>query len=93
MCNDASVEDEFHFVMICSIYSPLRNKFFNEINAFIVNFANLTKWDQFLFLMNSDDIEVLSLILTFSDKCLKILQFCCKFYMKIQSSLSLFVFL
>ena len=34
--------------------------FFNEINSFIANFANLTKWDQFLFLMKSDDISYIS---------------------------------
>lgn len=75
ICNDnVSVEDEFHFVMMCNAYCDLRYKLFKEINSFVVNFDKLTTWDQFLFLMCSEDTEILSLFLVFIDSCLNIRQ-------------------
>ena len=68
ICNDnSSVEDEFHFVMKCTAYSELKHRFFNAINSFIVGFDKLTSWDQFIFLMSSEDTEILSLLLVFID--------------------------
>ena len=72
--DNISVEDEFHFVMKCTAYSELRHRVFNAINSFIVDFDKLTSWDQFIFLMSSEDTEILSLLLVFIDNCLNIHQ-------------------
>ena len=60
--------------MKCTAYSELRHRFFNAINSFIVDFDKLTSWDQFIFLMSSEDTEILSLLLVFIDNCLNIRQ-------------------
>ena len=53
-------------------WHALCDNFFCIINSFIVNFDCLSKWDQFLFLMSSDDAEVLSLLLAFDNNSLKL---------------------
>ena len=56
LCSECSVlENEFHFVMICPLYSDLRNSFINRIVNIFPFFSNHSVYDQFLFLMGFDD--------------------------------------
>ena len=55
------VEDEFHFFMTCKAYQTERNEFFTKLNAFIVPFESYTSQEQFLFLMSTNDTEVIIL--------------------------------
>jgi ribosomal protein L32 len=54
-CNE--VENEFHFVMKCSMYNTLRNTlFFNVEKA--INTQSMSEMDKFKFLISSQDYEV-----------------------------------
>ena len=54
------VEDEFHFLMICKTYQQQRDEFFTKINTFIVPFETLTREEQFIFLLSTNDTEILT---------------------------------
>ena len=68
------VEDEFHFLMTCKAYQTERNEFFTKVNAFIVPFESYTSQEQFLFLMSTNDTEVIMLLMHFIEICLQIRQ-------------------
>ena len=75
VCNqNGMVEDEFHFLLTCKAYQAERNEFFTEINAIIVPFESYTSQEQFLFLMSTNDTEVIMLLIYFIEKCLQIRQ-------------------
>ena len=74
-CNEnGCVEDEFHFLMTCKAYQTERNDFFTKLNAFIVPFESYTSQEQFLFLMSTNDTEVIMLLMHFIEICLQIRQ-------------------
>ena len=56
MCN--IVEDEFHFVMICPLYSDLRNNLLTEVNNMFPLLNQYSLYDKFLFLMGFDDYNI-----------------------------------
>ena len=68
------VEDEFHFLLTCKTYQDERNEFFTKINAIIVHFGSYTSQEQFLYLMSTNDTEVIMLLIYFIEKCLQIRQ-------------------
>ena len=75
ICNEnGCVEDEFHFLMTCKAYQTERNEFFTKLNAFIVPFESYTSQEQFLFLMSTNDTEVIMLLMHFIEICLQIRQ-------------------
>ena len=75
LCNqNGMVEDEFHFLLTCKAYQAERNEFFTKINAIIVPFESYTSQEQFLFLMSTNDTEVIMLLIYFIEKCLQIRQ-------------------
>ena len=53
LCN-ASVENEAHFILHCSIYDEERTWLFKEIDKSCVNFASLDNDDKFQFLMSAE---------------------------------------
>ena len=75
ICNEnGCVEDEFHFLMKCKAYQTERNEFFIKLNIFIVPFESYTSQEQFLFLMSTNDTEVIMLLMHFIEICLQIRQ-------------------
>ena len=74
-CNEnGCVGDEFHFLMICKKCQTERIEFCRKINQIIVPFESFTSQEKFIFLMSTNDTEVLMLLVYFIDKCLQIRQ-------------------
>ena len=59
--------------MICKEYQADRVDFCRK-NEVFVPFESFTSQEQFLFLMSTNDTEVLMLVVYFIDKCLQIRQ-------------------
>ena len=57
ICNSGEIEDEFHFMMQCSGYKDIRNKYLEPIWMKISNIHDI--WDKFIYIMQSDDIDVI----------------------------------
>ena len=68
------MEDEFHFLMICKEYQAERLEFCRKINQVIIPFESFTSQEQLIFLMSTNDTEVLMLLVYFIDKYLQIRQ-------------------
>ena len=62
LCNDNEVEDEYHFLCICSFYSHLRNDMYLYANALYDGFDNLDDLDKFVFLMSNCQLSVIKFI-------------------------------
>ena len=45
------IEDEIHFICVCSLYNKLRNSLFEGIPLDYSQFANLCTKDKFIYLM------------------------------------------
>ena len=66
------MEDEFHFLMICKEYQTERMGFCRKINQIIVPFESFTSREKFIYLMSTNDTEVIMLLVYLIDKCLQI---------------------
>ena len=57
ICNTCylNIEDEFHFLMICSPLDKCRAKYFNIIKRLYTNFENLSTEDKFIWLLSCED--------------------------------------
>ena len=55
-CRTERVEDEFHFLMVCPIYTQLRNQLFNVAKSVLLDFVNNHKITHELYsnLINND---------------------------------------
>ena len=62
ICNASSVEDEFHFLMVCPKYKYLREKLFAEVASANEDFLNKNETDKFVFL-NTDCQKQLAMFL------------------------------
>ena len=51
----AVIENEFHFVMICSLYNYIRCDLFNELTELFPFICQYTPYERFLFFMGFDD--------------------------------------
>ena len=60
--------------MICKTYQQQRDEFFTKINTFTVPFEALTRKEQFIFLLRTNDTEKLTLSMLFIERCLQIRQ-------------------
>ena len=56
------MEDEFHFLMICKEYQTERIEFCRKRNQVIVPFESFTSREKIIFLMSTNDTEVLILL-------------------------------
>ena len=63
------VQDEFHFIMSCSVYSEHREQLFQQIKDFVPSFDILPLSEKFIFLMGADDPEILTPFIKFVKKC------------------------
>ena len=69
LCNLNQIEDEFHFIMSCSVYSQHREQLFQQIKCFVPSFDTLPLSEKFIFLIGADDPEVLKPFIKFVKKC------------------------
>ena len=71
LCNLNQVEDKFHFIMSCSVYSEHREQLFQQIKDFVPSFDTLRVplSEKFIFLMGADDSEILTPYIKFVKKC------------------------
>ena len=60
--------------MICKTYQQQRDEFFAKINTFTVPFETLSREEQFIFLLSTNDTEILTLLMLFIERCLQIRQ-------------------
>ena len=65
-----SVEDEFHFMIICDLYNLERIELFSKINATSPAFASMDNSEKFCYLFVSHDARVLSWVGKFIHKCM-----------------------
>lgn len=57
-CTSEEVEDEFHFVMVCTLYQNLRTALFEQLND-IHNFHDLNDSEKFILIMSANDHETI----------------------------------
>ena len=53
VCNENVIEDEFHFLCVCSKYSTIREELFTKIITMDHNFQDLPLNDKFIFIMSN----------------------------------------
>jgi hypothetical protein len=56
LCNSGNVENEMHFLLDCSLYLPMRNAFFGQIEERNVGFSEKTRNEQLCILMSESFI-------------------------------------
>ena len=56
ICKNNSIEDEFHFVCVCSAYICFRETLYNSIDY--ENFINMDDFDKFLYLMRNEQSKI-----------------------------------
>ena len=59
-CDSGEIEDEIHFIFKCQYNAPSRENLLSVISASCHLFNNLSVTDKFLWLMNCEDVTVLS---------------------------------
>ena len=62
-CTDNAVEDELHFMVSCSLYDKRRQTFFNSLNDLLPDFVKSNSTEQFIFLLSTNDTEILNLLI------------------------------
>ena len=68
----AVIENEFHFVMICSLYNNIRCDLFNEVTKLFPFICQYTPYERFLFFMGFDDKRLHLLFSQFVSKAFDI---------------------
>ena len=68
-CRD-HIEDEYHFMMVCEIYTNERQLLFSKINDSNLEFSSLDNYSKFTFLFNNDDPKILSWVGRFIYNCM-----------------------
>ena len=56
MCH-CEVEDEKHFILVCSKLGNVRIQFFENINTFCPTFSSMNDLDKFQYIMTSKDYD------------------------------------
>ena len=58
-CNLRMVEDEFHFLLNCPLYSDIRHTFIDNIQRNCNNFYHLSEKNNFLRILTNEDNNIL----------------------------------
>ena len=58
VCRLNDIENEYHFLSVCLVYSSRRNILFDEVELKHVHFHTLSLSDKFIFVMKHCQIEV-----------------------------------
>ena len=69
LCNSGILEDEFHFLLHCPKYSIPREKFYNQIQHYFVDFNQLSSTELLIKLMNWQNFSLNSHLLKFVSLC------------------------
>ncbi len=69
LCNCDLVEDEFHFICECNTYDTRRNALFADLSSFLPDFSDMTSRDKYYLMMNTNDMEILTLLAFFVYDC------------------------
>ena len=72
MCNQNNIEDEYHFLTECPLYTEERDKFFRDISLLNKNFILLSKGDKFHWLMSNEDNLIITKLSEYLVKAFKI---------------------
>lgn len=64
-CDNKSVEDEIHFLMVCPHYSLERQNFFDQVSQGNINFVKLTNRDKFIWIMSNEDKNIIINLVNF----------------------------
>ena len=57
-CQNESVEDEHHFLFLCSAWNEIRSPFLDKCKEVNPEFDNLDEVEQFRFVMNEEQIQL-----------------------------------
>ena len=68
-CDAHEVENEFHFLLNCSLYHDERENLFNRINLLNTNFRFLNLNDKGLWLLTQEDLNILEHLASFIENC------------------------
>ena len=68
-CDAHEVENEFHFLLNCSLYHDERENLFNRINLLNTNFRFLNLTDKGLWLLTQEDLNILEHLASFIENC------------------------
>lgn len=69
-CKAGECEDEFHFIMKCSLYDEERAALFEKLNHFLdLSSLNLNQVFSMLMSTNGGDTEIIPIILAFTNAC------------------------
>lgn len=68
LCNDGSIETEFHFMMECALYRELRNKYLYSL--LLLSNSNLNDWQIFVELLTSNNRNVIDNVACFINEAL-----------------------
>ena len=70
LCHNG-VEDEFHFLMLCDKLKSEREELFSNVTDIVPDFINMSKEDQFIFLLTSHDIDICKCVISGVSKMYK----------------------
>ena len=68
-CNMSKIEDEFHFLFECPLYSSNRLKLIYSITTVCKNFSALTDNDKFVWILNNEDKSILVFLYEYISNC------------------------
>ena len=71
-CSLNEIEDEFHLIVRCHLYSDLRNDLFKSINSIHRGFIDINDSNKFLAIMSSLDKNVIYKLGEYITKCFEI---------------------
>jgi hypothetical protein len=54
ICNDGSIEDEKHVLIVCKAYTNIRDILFTEANNLITNFYNMSVFEKFVAIFSNE---------------------------------------
>ena len=60
-----SIEDEYHFLMVCSLNKDCRDNLFNSITCSVINFNEMSNSDKFQYKIVGKDGKVSCLLMLF----------------------------
>lgn len=64
-CNLGEIEDEFHFIMRCTLYNDLRQKLFSDIQHAIFDFHNFNDNDKFIIILSANDYDTTNTVVNY----------------------------
>ena len=68
-CNQGACEDEFHFIIKCSLYDVYREELYKYVTDRFPFFIDYRDTEQFIWLMSSLDAEIIKAVTLFNTNC------------------------